>query len=423
MAFHSTNTDPHRAGGTKEAIGRGAPGGRAVAAILFACVFAAQSGQLALTPVLAAAAQDLDVSTSTAGQLRTAAAVVAALAALAVGPLTKRVALRTLLWGGLGLVVAGAAVSSSAAGFAELAIGQALGGAASSVLVATGVSAAAVWSDDRHRGRTLAWALAGAPAAWVVTMPAIGFVAATEWRFAFVVAIGAAMAAALALRHAPVTSAAVSDGGFRSLLAAPPVRSWVIGEVLAYSAWSGVLVYGGALFVESYGTSVRTVGWCLGLGAAAYIPGTFLANRIAGRWAGSMLACSSLLLAVCVIPFGGLRVGAAPSAVAFGGLCLLAGARTFLGSAAGLDVAADRPAAAMSLRAAAAQLGSIVGAGSGGAALALGGFVTLTIFFAVLFVAAAALQIRLHGSLTSGERERATLREPRPLVAARVRAR
>jgi hypothetical protein len=49
--------------------------------------------------------------------------------------------------------------------------------------------------------------------------------------------------------------------------------------------------------------------------------------------------------------------------------------------------------------------------------------VTLTIFFAVLFVAAAALQIRLHGSLTSGERERATLREPRPLVAARVRAR
>jgi MFS transporter, DHA1 family, inner membrane transport protein len=394
-----------------------------VAAILFACVFAAQSGQLALTPVLASAAQDLGVSTSAAGQLRTVAAVVAAAAALAVAPLTARLPLRTLLWIGLGLLAAGAALSSLAQGLALLAAGQALGGAASSVLIATGVSATAVWTGDRHRGRVLAWALAGAPAAWVVAMPVIGIVAATAWRLAFVVAIVAAAVAALALRHAPGSSAPDSDDGFGRLLRAPGVRFWAIGEVLSYSAWSGVLVYAGALFVESYGASVSAVGWCLGLGAAAYIPGTFLAHRVSARRAGPALAATTFSLALCVVPFGGVRLGSAPSAVAFGALCFLAGARAFLGSSAGLDLAPSRPAAAMSLRAAAAQLGSIVGAGSGGAALSLGGFSALTAMFVVLFAGAAVLQSRLPGPLRERERGHATRPARRPLVAARARAR
>lgn len=398
-------------------------GGGRVAAILFACVFAAQSGQLALTPVLAAAASDLDVSTSAAGQLRTVAAVVAAAAALAVDPLTARLPLRALLWIGLALLAAGAALSSLAQGLALLAVGQALGGAASTVLVATGASAAAVWSDDQHRGRVLAWALAGAPAAWVVAMPLIGIVASTAWRLAFVVAIVAAMLAALALRHAPGTAAPVSDAGFRSLLAAPALRFWALGEVLAYSAWSSVLVYAGALFVESYGTSVGAVGWCLGLGAAAYIPGTFLAHRVPDRWAGAVLAASSFALALFVVPFAGVRLGSAISAIAFGILCFLAGARTFLGSSAGLDLAAERPAAAMSLRAAGAQIGSIVGAGSGGAALSLGGFSALTMMLVVLFAGAGVFQFRLQRTLTTGGHERATRREHRPLVAARAPAR
>jgi hypothetical protein len=86
-------------------------GQRGVAAILFLCLFAAQSGQLALTPVLTDASRAFGVSTAAAGQIRTAAAVVAAAAALAVGGVAARVRLRTLLSAGVALVVAGAAIS------------------------------------------------------------------------------------------------------------------------------------------------------------------------------------------------------------------------------------------------------------------------------------------------------------------------
>ena len=244
-----------------------------VATILFLCLFAAQSGQLALTPVLADAAREFGVSTAAAGQIRTAAAVVAAAAALAVGAVTARVRLPTVLSGGIALLVVGAAMSFVAPSVFVLIAGQALTGAASSILVAAGVAAAAAWSDDVDRGRVVAWALVGAPTAWVVAMPVIGVVGATSWRLAFVVPIVTAAVAAVALRRAPVVPPPRSEPGLRMVLADRALRGWAISEVSAYAAWSGVLVYCGALFVESYGSSLAVVGVSLGLGAAAVHPG------------------------------------------------------------------------------------------------------------------------------------------------------
>ncbi len=51
---------------------------RRIALSLFLCVFAAQSGAIALSPVLAAVAADFDVSTAVVGQLRTVAGLAAA---------------------------------------------------------------------------------------------------------------------------------------------------------------------------------------------------------------------------------------------------------------------------------------------------------------------------------------------------------
>src|SRR4051794_22521256 len=106
-----------------------------VAGILFICMLAAQSGQLALTPVLTDAAREFGMSTAEAGQIRTAAAVVAAAAAFGVGALGSRVRLRTLLLAGIALLVVGAAVSIVAPSALVLAAGQALTGAATSIVV------------------------------------------------------------------------------------------------------------------------------------------------------------------------------------------------------------------------------------------------------------------------------------------------
>lgn len=398
-------------------------GPRGVAAILFLCLFAAQSGQLALTPVLADAARAFGVSTAAAGQIRTAAAVVAAAAALGVGAFADRVRLRMVLSAGTVLLVAGAAISLIAPSVIVLAAGQALTGAASSIVVAAGVAAAAAWSDKADRGRVVAWALVGPPTAWVVAMPVIGVVGATNWRLAFAVPLTAAGVAAIALRRAPVASSSRSEPGLRTVLAERALRGWAIGEVLAYAAWSGVLVYSGALFVESYGTSLVAVGVALGVGAAAYIPGTFLAQRVIATRGRPLLAATGALLAPCVVAFGVLRLGTVTSAIGFGVLCFLAGGRTYLGSAVGLELAGDGHAATMSVRAAAAQVGWILGAGAGGAALAIGGYSALGLTSCTLFAAGAVPHARALGAFTRRGRGRATLPAPSQLVAARARAR
>src|SRR6185295_440079 len=101
MYYRLPPPKPHHAQSrTRAPVGR-----RGIAAILFMCMFAAQSAQLALTPVLTDVARAFGISTAGAGQIRTAAAVVATLAALAVGVIATRVSLRALLAVGIALLV------------------------------------------------------------------------------------------------------------------------------------------------------------------------------------------------------------------------------------------------------------------------------------------------------------------------------
>jgi predicted MFS family arabinose efflux permease len=294
-----------------------------------------------------------------------------------------------------------------------LTAGQACAGAASSILDAAGVAAAASWSSDADRGRVVAWTLVGAPSAWVAVMPVIGLVGGTSWRLAFAVPVAVAVAAGVALRRAPVAAAQQSGAGLRDVLADATLRGWAISEVLAYAAWSGVLAYAGALFVESYGASLAAVGLALGLGAAAYIPGTFAAQRVSPIRSRPLLAATGGLLAVGVLAFGIVRMGTAPSAIGFGALCFVSGARTYLGSAVGLELAAGKHAATMSVRAAAAQVGWIVGCAAGGAALAAGGYPAMAIALSAFFAGAALLHTPGLDELIRPAREQAT--GPAPL--------
>ena len=66
---------------------------RAVTAALFLCLFAGQAALIAMSPVLADAASDLDVATATAGQLRTITGLAAGITALGLGAVAVRVSL------------------------------------------------------------------------------------------------------------------------------------------------------------------------------------------------------------------------------------------------------------------------------------------------------------------------------------------
>ena len=126
----------------------------------------------------------------------------------------------------------------------------------------------------------LAVALLGPPLAWVVGMPVAGLVGEASWRLSWVaVPLAMAVVALGVLARRPATPPAPLRADLRDVLRHQGVLGWSLGELLAYAAWVGTLVFVGALFVESYGSSVAATGLILGAGALVYIPGNLLFRR------------------------------------------------------------------------------------------------------------------------------------------------
>jgi predicted MFS family arabinose efflux permease len=351
---------------------------RTIGATLFLCLAASQAAVLTLTPVLAAVAADLDVSTAVAGQLRTVSGLSAGCTALLTGLLASRVGLRELLGAGLVLLAAGSAVSAVAPDFATIAVGQLLIGAGVGFSYSAAVAAVAEWTGARERSHVLAVALLGPPVAWVVGMPLCGLVGELSWRLVWlVVPLAAAVAALGTLARRPSTPPASMRADLVAVLRYPGVVRWSTGELLAFSAWAGALVF---------------------MGALVYVPGNLLFRRLLDRHAHVLLVALPLAAAATVAVLGAVRPSAWFSLAAYALLSFLAGGRTLAGSARGLDLAPELRLGVTGVRTAALQLGYFVGAAVGGAALAAGGYTGLGLAFSLLFVAATVPHLLPHGT-------------------------
>lgn len=373
------------------APGSHSPGGDPAPA-LFLCLFAVQAGVIALSPVLAQVAADFDVSTATAGQLRSVSGLVAGFTAVAMGRLSGRLGLRELLLIGLAVLGAGSLLSAAAPSFAVLAAAQVAVGAGLAMVLSGGLAAAAEWSPPEQRSRVLSWALLGQPFAWIIGMPAIGLLGGLSWRWGWLAVPFLASSLALAAvavrpsddrREPPV-------GAWRLLSHDRRVAGWALGELFAWSAWAGTLVFAGALFVESYGVSTATAGFLLGLAAVAYLPGNLLARRHVDASARLLVAAVPPLAALLVVAFGAYRPSLGVSAAILALLAFFAAARTIAGSALGLEVCSQRRVFAMRIRTAATQFGYLLGSAIGGVALAAAGYAALGATLGVMFLLAAA---------------------------------
>jgi predicted MFS family arabinose efflux permease len=357
---------------------------------LFLSLFAAQAALVVVAPILPRIAADLGVSTATAGMLRSASGLAAGLTALAMGPLARRFGLRDLLLAGLGGLAAGSVAGAAAPTFPALVAAQVVVGASLAVVIAAGVAAAAAWAPEDGRARVLSWALAGQPSAWIFALPVVGVLAGLGWRWALlVVPVAAAATASAAVATRPRDDAAGPGGGLAVLRNRPGAGRWALGELLAYSAWTGTLVFAGSLFVESESASPAVAGLLLAAGAAAYIPGNLLARRWTGPGARRAIVALALLAAATVAVFGSVRPGLAASAVAFAVLSFLGGARTLVGSAYGLKIAPDARMAVTRVRAATLQFGYLVGTAVGGLALAAAGWAGMGLAMGAMFALAA----------------------------------
>jgi predicted MFS family arabinose efflux permease len=366
-------------------------GGEDPAPALFICLFAVQAAVIALSPVLAQVAADFEVSTATAGQLRSVSGLIAGLTAVGMGRLSGRLGLRELLLTGLFTLGAGSLLSAAAPDFAVLAVAQVAVGAGMAMVLSGGLAAAAEWSLPEQRARVLSWALLGQPVAWIVGMPAIGLLGGLSWRWGWVaVPFLASVLAIIAVSARPSNGEREPPGGtWRLLVSDHQVARWALGELFAWSAWAGTLVYAGALFVESYGASTATAGFLLGAAAVAYLPGNLLARRRVDDSARMLVAAVPPIAALIVIVFGAYRPSLAASAAILALLAFVIAARTIAGSGLGLEVCSQRRVFAMRIRTAATQFGYLLGSALGGVALSAGGYPALGIAFGVLFALAA----------------------------------
>jgi DHA1 family inner membrane transport protein len=368
-------------------------GYRAVSIALFTSLFAGQAALIAMSPVLAQAAHDLGVSTAAAGQLRTVTGLVAGITALLLGRIAGRVGLGRQLLAASALLALGSLASAAAPSFALLAAAQVPVGVGVAMATTAGTLAAAEWVAPQLKTQTLSWALVGQPAAWIVGMPLLGFVGDYSWRVGWLALplVAALAAGALVASRRAQPPAAVRYAGARATLGDPVLARWLVAELLANSAWAGTLVFSGALYAESYGSSAGVTGIALALAACAYVFGNLACRRVTRLEPRRALVSLAALLAVADGLFGMLRPDIAVSTALFSLAAFLAGGRTLLTSSFALSTPAELRPTVTSLRAATMQFGYFVGSIAGGLALAIGGYGALGATMGLCFLGAAAM--------------------------------
>ncbi len=342
---------------------------------------ASQSSMASVTPLFVQIAGEFDVSVGAAGQLRAVSAAFAVGAALLVGGWIHRHGPRPVLVTGGGLAAAGAAGSALAPSLAVLAVCQAVVGVGICCLLSSGFAGAGHYFAPHARDWAIGWIVGLQSLAWVVGIPLVGLLADVySWREAFLVPMAFAGAAALvAFALAPKRGGDPDETDERTGLIAAlrdrGARHWTIAELTAFAVWTGEITYIAAFYIEVYGLSESLVGILLPTGSIAFMAGSALAQRVAGRVSrATMLTGSALAMGViAMIVFNyhpavvftlgvGLTLGVA------------AGLRATGSSTLALDQLPDRPGAMMAARTAAVQIGYLAGAALGGLAVDVAGY-------------------------------------------------
>jgi predicted MFS family arabinose efflux permease len=175
-------------------------------------------------------------------------------------------------------------------------------------------------------------------------------------------------------------------------------RRWIMAEATGFAAWTALLTFSGAFFIEHTGAAVGVTGWILAAGAFAY----FLAATQSG-WLGShvrvprksLIAGAAVLMAAFFPVMLSAGLPTAGAAAVFGVLGLLAGVRTPASAGLGLETLPGQPAAIMAARTAATQVGYLIGAVLGGTVIAGWGYAPLGPVLAGVMVLSAVLILRI----------------------------
>lgn len=368
---------------------------------LVLATMASQALLVALSPTVVAVARDLKASVGTVGQARSVAAGVAIVASLAMLGRMDALGVRGLVNAGSLLAIVGGAAVALAPTLDVFLAAHVLVGLAFACLLSAGFAGVAAFAPERR-----SWAIgyvAGANAlAWIVVNPIVG--AMTEWlswRAAEVVPTAIAIAALVAAPAAqPSPGRSSSAPRLAALLRERSARRWLGAEIVAFAAWTSLLTFVGAFFIERLGVPEAAAGWLLATGAAAHFAaasrtGT-LVSHVARR---SLAAASAVAMAILLFVLLTLTASALPAAASFCALGLAAGIRSPASTGLGLEQVPRHPGAMMAARTAATQLGYLLGAVIGGTVISNGGYGALGIVLGIGMAGSAALILRVDDRL------------------------
>jgi predicted MFS family arabinose efflux permease len=361
---------------------------------------ASQALLVVLSPTIVAVGDDVGASVGAVGQARSISAGVAIAASIAIAGRIDALGVPRLLGVGAALAVIACAAVGLSPTLAAFLAAHVLVGLAFASLLSAGFAGVAAFPPERR-----AWAVgyvAGANAlAWIVVNPIVGAVTDwLSWRAAQVVPAAIALGAMLAAGAAASAASAPAAGQLRTLLAGGSARRWIGAELLAYGAWTALLTFAGAFFIERLGVGEAAVGWLLASGAAAYFVASTRSGAIAGLFPRRRLVAGSALLMALLLVVQ-LRVTASVP-LAVGIFCLIglaAGIRTPASTGIGLEQLPHHPGAMMAARTAATQLGYLLGAVIGGAVIAGAGYGALGIALGVGMAGSALLILRVDDPL------------------------
>jgi predicted MFS family arabinose efflux permease len=363
---------------------------------LVLATMASQALLVVLSPTIVAIGDDLDASVAVVGQARSITAVVAIIASIVITERIGAIGVPRLLAFGSALALVACAAVAAAPNLWLFLAAHVLVGVAFACLVTGGFAGVAAFEHDER-----AWAIgyvAGANAlAWILVNPIVG--ALTEWvswRVAEAVPATIAFAALLTVRRAAPVPGGAAAPRLRGVLADASARRWIGSELIAYGAWTGLLTFVGAFFIDTFDVRAGAAGWLLAAGAAAYFASATRSGRLVARFPRRQLvAVSALAMAVLLPLVLGTTSSVAIAAVLFCLVGVTAGIRTPGSSGLGLVQIPEHPGTMMAARTGATQLGYLLGAVVGGAVIAVSGYGALSVVLAAGMAASALLVLRV----------------------------
>lgn len=362
---------------------------------------ATQSSIVVLVPIVVEVGRELGASVSAVGQARTVLAATAVAVSLGIGPLIDRLGVRPLISAGALLALAGALGAALAPSLLVFYLAQVLTGAGVACLLTAGFAGVAAFFTEADVPWAMGYVVAAQSVAWLVGNPLVGLLAeAGSWRLAYAVPAGFALlalvAALAAPRIEPLGPAPSPGSGLRAVLRNPSARRWTLAELVAYSAWTAELTYAGAFYVQSYGIGEASVGLLLAVGSLAFMVSTLRTAALTERYDRRVvIVIGALGMGLLLVPILNLTPSVWFTLGLFCVLALFAGLRTTGSSGLGLAQLPGQAGSMMAARTASAQLGYMIGAGAGGAVLAVGGFGTLGLVLCAGMLLSAALVARV----------------------------